>query len=411
VRLLIFIFTLITCTHSLFGQRVQEHYFTFGINAGMLGWAPSPQTKISGNRHYSRTTNGILGSVVDDQGRARYSLLTNTTFGLTGSYMFRNGTKRSYTAFFAEVQANRICYSFEPPFYFSVQGDTFGGWIQTDRYLKYGIGAEQTWYRGSTGTNDGEQFFYARLAFSQTNFHRNFDRKISLGYTEDWRENGRGMVSRIVAFNPKSFMLSGEFGIRNFAYDRSRMFDFGVALHVPFKHTYTEQYEFYENNIPTGKGELKYLGAIMQFTLRYSFNFELPEPKPKPEKPEENDSTYLATSVDTAGMMIDVQGRMKSGQEEIEIVVWDKNEIDGDRITLIVNGQVVLSDYTLKRRKKVIKVKLQPGKNYIVMRAENLGTKPPNTAAVEIRTKDKRRNVTLVSDKEKSGAIEVTYNP
>jgi uncharacterized Zn ribbon protein len=110
-------------------------------------------------------------------------------------------------------------------------------------------------------------------------------------------------------------------------------------------------------------------------------------------------------------MMLDVQGRMKSGQEEIEIVVWDKNEIDGDRITLIVNGQVVLSDYTLKRRKKVLKVKLQPGKNYIVMRAENLGTKPPNTAAVEIRTKDKTRNVTLVSDKEKSGAIEVTYNP
>lgn len=401
---------LVLCFSNAFAQ-IREHYLTGGVNAGIFGWAPSPLTKISGNKHYSRALNPVIGSVIDNNGRAHFSLLANSTAGLTGGYIRRNGISKTYTGFFAEVQANRICYSFDPPFTFSVQGDTFGGWVQTDRYLKYGVGVEFAWYRGNTSANDGEQFLYSRLGFSQTNFHRNFDRKIELGYVEDWRENGRGMVSRIVAYNPQSFMISAEFGMRNFAFDRSRMLDFGVAVHVPFKHTYTEEYEFYEGNVSVGKGQLKYLGGSLNLSIRYSFNYQLPEPRPKPDKPQTTDTTFLATTVDTTGMNLEVQGQMNSGEEEIEIVVWDKNEIDGDRITLIVNGEVVLSNYTLKRRKKVVKVKLRPGQNYVVMRAENLGTRPPNTAAVEVRTKDKRRNVTLVSTKEKSGALEITYNP
>ncbi|MGL5888470.1 MAG: hypothetical protein ACRC3B_01215, partial [Bacteroidia bacterium] len=62
MRILILFFLLIFYAGSSFAQSGREHYISVGANAGIFGWAPSPQTKISGNRHYNRTTNGILGS-------------------------------------------------------------------------------------------------------------------------------------------------------------------------------------------------------------------------------------------------------------------------------------------------------------------------------------------------------------
>ena len=43
--------------------------------------------------------------------------------------------------------------------------------------------------------------------------------------------------------------------------------------------------------------------------------------------------------------------------------------------------------------------------------AENLGDIPPNTAAVQIKDGKKKRNVNLVSDYGKSGAVELIYVP
>jgi hypothetical protein len=45
------------------------------------------------------------------------------------------------------------------------------------------------------------------------------------------------------------------------------------------------------------------------------------------------------------------------------------------------------------------------------MHAINLGTIPPNTASMEISDGKKRKDITVISDTGKSGALEIDYSP
>ena len=91
----------------------------------------------------------------------------------------------------------------------------------------------------------------------------------------------------------------------------------------------------------------------------------------------------------------------------IKVKVWDRDEIDGDSITLTLNGEIVKQHISLKCHKKTYRIKLEPGDNYLVMYAENLGTTPPNTAAVIIQEGLKKRRLALKSDIGKSGAVKI----
>jgi len=71
----------------------------------------------------------------------------------------------------------------------------------------------------------------------------------------------------------------------------------------------------------------------------------------------------------------------------------------------------VKKNLKLRKHKRRFRIKLRPGSNILVMYAENLGTIPPNTAAVVIKDGRRKRNVNLVSDNGKSGAVEIIYEP
>jgi len=73
-------------------------------------------------------------------------------------------------------------------------------------------------------------------------------------------------------------------------------------------------------------------------------------------------------------------------RRNITIKVWDDAEIDGDTISIALNNQIILDNYGLIRDKKKIKIKLNPGENILTVVAHNLGTVPPNTAAIEIKS-------------------------
>ena len=70
--------------------------------------------------------------------------------------------------------------------------------------------------------------------------------------------------------------------------------------------------------------------------------------------------------------------------DKITIYIWDANQEDGDKISLIANGKYLLENYTTKRKRKKIKYKLKKGENIIETTAENLGSTPPNTSRIEI---------------------------
>jgi hypothetical protein len=70
--------------------------------------------------------------------------------------------------------------------------------------------------------------------------------------------------------------------------------------------------------------------------------------------------------------------------DKITIYIWDANQEDGDKISLIANGKYLLENYTTKRKRKKIKYRLIKGENIIEITAENLGSTPPNTSRIEI---------------------------
>ena len=92
-------------------------------------------------------------------------------------------------------------------------------------------------------------------------------------------------------------------------------------------------------------------------------------------------------------------------------MVWDKNRVDGDVVSIYVNGQLIKENLEVTGTKKEITIQLQLGSNFIVMEAINLGRVPPNTAVISINNGTKHKTTTLISDLKKSGTVEVLYNP
>jgi len=92
---------------------------------------------------------------------------------------------------------------------------------------------------------------------------------------------------------------------------------------------------------------------------------------------------------------------------EIDISLFDNAEIDGDIITVIFNGDIVLSKQALSE--KPIHLKLYPAKgkeNLLIMYAENQGKVPPNTAIMRAQSGNAYYKIFLsADDKENAGVI------
>ncbi len=93
--------------------------------------------------------------------------------------------------------------------------------------------------------------------------------------------------------------------------------------------------------------------------------------------------------------------------ENITLQVWDNNKQDGDIISLKFNDTWVLSHFLLKKDKYTIHLKLKEKDNRLLLFAENLGSIPPNTAAVSIDDNEYIRTFILNSDLTKSETVKI----
>lgn len=70
--------------------------------------------------------------------------------------------------------------------------------------------------------------------------------------------------------------------------------------------------------------------------------------------------------------------------ENFKIHLWDSSQEDGDRVTLIINGERILDNELMRSKKKKVNYSLQKGTNVIELIAENEGAAPHNTTRVEL---------------------------
>jgi len=93
--------------------------------------------------------------------------------------------------------------------------------------------------------------------------------------------------------------------------------------------------------------------------------------------------------------------------------LYDNGEIDGDSISLIFNGKLILSKKRLSDKAITLTLNVDDKKdvNELVMYAENLGSIPPNTALMVVTDGNNRYEVRISSDLEKSGSIRFIHKP
>jgi len=80
-------------------------------------------------------------------------------------------------------------------------------------------------------------------------------------------------------------------------------------------------------------------------------------------------------------------------EKHVSIYLYDNGIVDGDSISLYVNDSLVIAHAKLSLNPIVYELKMEKGKKYkITMFAENLGSIPPNTAYMIIKSFKKEWN-------------------
>lgn len=97
----------------------------------------------------------------------------------------------------------------------------------------------------------------------------------------------------------------------------------------------------------------------------------------------------------------------------VRLDFYDNGVIDGDTISVYVNGITVVSNQVLSTKPITIYVRIDFNKprQEMVMVGENLGSIPPNTALMIVNANDKRYQVYLTSDNKKNAMVRFIYEP
>jgi hypothetical protein len=100
---------------------------------------------------------------------------------------------------------------------------------------------------------------------------------------------------------------------------------------------------------------------------------------------------------------------LEMGSDSIRISLYDNGEIDGDTVTVFLNGQPVISHQELTARAVNIYLTLDNSKdvNEVSLFAENLGKIPPNTALMVVTDGISRFEVFLSSSYTQNATVRI----
>jgi uncharacterized protein related to proFAR isomerase len=92
----------------------------------------------------------------------------------------------------------------------------------------------------------------------------------------------------------------------------------------------------------------------------------------------------------------------------VTLHLYDHMIQDGDVVSINFNGDWILEKEELEKGSKTIKIKLnEEGKNFLLLHAESVGKRPPNTMALSYMYKGEKKEIILKSDLNTSELIEI----
>lgn len=103
-------------------------------------------------------------------------------------------------------------------------------------------------------------------------------------------------------------------------------------------------------------------------------------------------------------------GNLTTTSSKVSLDIWDTKKEDGDIVSIYLNDKKIVENLEVKKRNQRIEIDLKPGYNSIIFKAENLGSIPPNTAALKIIGKNLDKSIQLNTDYNRNNLIEIYFN-
>jgi hypothetical protein len=97
--------------------------------------------------------------------------------------------------------------------------------------------------------------------------------------------------------------------------------------------------------------------------------------------------------------------------EDISVRLYDNGEIDGDTISVYLDGKPIVSNKGLSTQPITVNLKMDEtnSDHVLVMVAENMGRIPPNTSLMIVQDGDKRYEVSITSTAQKNAMVRFRY--
>jgi hypothetical protein len=107
------------------------------------------------------------------------------------------------------------------------------------------------------------------------------------------------------------------------------------------------------------------------------------------------------------------QSRIEVNVKTINLKVYDNAIVDGDTVSILFNGKMLLAHQLLSEKAIELNIQLdeRQTQNELVLFAENLGSIPPNTALIVVTAGDKRYELFASASLEENAVLVFDYKP
>jgi hypothetical protein len=92
-------------------------------------------------------------------------------------------------------------------------------------------------------------------------------------------------------------------------------------------------------------------------------------------------------------------------QDSLLLTLYDNGDVDGDTVSVLMNGEVIFSKQGLSTKANSKKIAVSSDSVQMIMYAENLGSIPPNTGLLIVMDGEKRYEVRFSADLKTNAAI------
>jgi hypothetical protein len=191
----------------------------------------------------------------------------------------------------------------------------------------------------------------------KNNPHSEFRIQTTMGYhfinNDQAFENILGLQAKTTAFEQVLPFIKPEFGLTKFL--PKMQMDLGVSYHHPFANVPVLEVALSNNNNNQAfaEADMRYLAVTVRLSPEVHF-FK----KGKINNQSIETMPAKLISEEIKGRTTRERKPIEFSGKKVVLKVWDNSEIDGDIVSIALNERYILENYTLKRKKKRIKIKL-----------------------------------------------------